>query len=132
MPKQNDFATVFARLKAILEPYARKCDVLQDSEGVYYLNTRYIMQNKQPLFFAGVRSGKSYVSFHLMPVYASPQLLKGMSPALKQRMQGKSCFNFKRVEEELFQELAGLTKAGFTRFSDEKYIEALRKMQKKK
>jgi hypothetical protein len=46
-----------------------------------------------------VRKGKSYVSFHLIPVYMFPDLLKGLSPALEKRMQGKSCFNFKTVRE---------------------------------
>jgi hypothetical protein len=64
-----------------------------------------------------------------MSVYACPDLLKAMSPELKKRMQGKSCFNFKEVDEKLFQELAKLTKAGATKFSDGKFIEGLRKMQ---
>jgi hypothetical protein len=64
-----------------------------------------------------------------MSVYASPALLKGMSPELKKRMQGKSCFNFKEVDEKLFKELAQLTKAGAAKFSDEKFIEQLRTMQ---
>ena len=129
MAEQNDFAGAFAKLKAILKPYAAKCDVLQDTDEHYYLNTRHIMKNKQPLFFAGVRTGKAYVSFHLMPVYASPELLKSMSPELKRRMQGKSCFNFKSVDEKLFKELARLTKAGFARFNDKKFLEGLRMMQ---
>jgi hypothetical protein len=33
-----------------------------------------------------------------------------MSDALAKRQQGKSCFNFKTVEPELFAELAALTK----------------------
>ena len=69
------------------------------------------------------------VSFHLMPVYASPELLMKMSPELKKRMQGKSCFNFKSVEETLFKELARLTSVGFTRFNDRKFLEAIRKAQ---
>ncbi|HSQ25437.1 MAG TPA: hypothetical protein VLN44_13520, partial [Pyrinomonadaceae bacterium] len=72
---------------------------------------------------------KNYVSFYLMSVYASPDLLKTMSPELKRRMQGKSCFNFKEVDRKLFGELKTLTKAGAARFSDGKFIEALRKMQ---
>jgi len=64
-----------------------------------------------------------------MSVYACPQLLKGMSPELKKRMQGKSCFNFKEVDEKLFKELDKLTKAGAARFSDAKFIDGLRKMQ---
>ncbi|HEY3027479.1 MAG TPA: hypothetical protein VGJ55_15120 [Pyrinomonadaceae bacterium] len=129
MPDKNDFAGAFAGLKAILAPYAQKCSVVHDTSDNYYLNTRHIIKNKQPLFFAAVRKGKAYVSFHLMPVYASPELLTKMSPELKKRMQGKSCFNFKSVEESLFKELAKLTRVGFTRFNDRKFLEAIRKAQ---
>ena len=76
-----------------------------------------------------VRKGKAYVSFHLMSVYAYPKLLQDISPELKKRMQGKACFNFKAVDEKLFKELAKLTKAGATRFSDGKFIDSLRKAQ---
>jgi hypothetical protein len=64
-----------------------------------------------------------------MSVYASPELLKHMSPELKKRMQGKSCFNFKEVDKKLFSELSRLTKAGATKFTDGKFIEQLRVMQ---
>jgi hypothetical protein len=129
MPKTNNFDKVFTKLKAIFRPYVKKMDVAADNQTYYLLNTRHIMKNKQPLCFGGVRMGKAYVSFYLMSVYASPDLLKSMSPDLKKRMQGKSCFNFKEVDEKLFKELAKLTKEGAARFSDGKFIDALRKMQ---
>ena len=129
MANKNDFDKVFTKLKSILLPYVKKMDVAQDNQTYYLLNTRYIMKNKQPLCFGGVRLGKAYVSFYLMSVYASPDLLKSMSPELKKRMQGKSCFNFKEVDEPLFKELARLTKAGAAKFSDKKFIEGLRKTQ---
>jgi len=44
-------------------------------------------------------------------------------------MQGKSCFNFREVDEKLFKELAKLTKAGAAKFTDERFIEGLRKVQ---
>ena len=47
-------------------------------------------------------------------------------------MQGKSCFNFKEVDEKLFKELATLTKAGAAKFNDEKFIEGLRKAQNRR
>jgi hypothetical protein len=106
-------------------------DVAQDTDTYYLLNTRHIMKNKQPLCFGGVRLGKNYVSFYLMTVYASPDLLKAMSPELKKRMQGKSCFNFKEVDQQLFTELKTITKAGAAKFRDGKFIEALRKMQER-
>ena len=129
MPDKNQFETVFARLRAIFKPYVKKMDVTDDGATSYLLNTRHIMKNKQPLCFGGVKLGKNYVSFHLMSVYACPDLLKNMSPELKKRMQGKSCFNFKEVDEKLFKELAELTKAGAARFTDDKFISTLRKLQ---
>ena len=129
MPENKDFDTIFASLKAIFQPYAKKMDIAQDSEVYYLLNTRHIMKNKQPLCFGGVRRGKAYVSFYLMSVYAFPDLLKSMSPELRKRMQGKSCFNFKQVDDKLFWELKQLTRAGAAKFSDQKFIETLRKVQ---
>lgn len=129
MPGKADFTEVFEQLKSIFKPYAKKMDVSQDTDQYYLLNTRYIMKNKQPLCFGGVRLGKNYVSFYLMSVYASPDMLKNISPELKKRMQGKSCFNFKEVDKKLFAELKALTKDGAAKFSDKKYLEGLRRVQ---
>ena len=129
MADKSNFNEVFEELKSIFKPYAKKMDVASDTDTYYLLNTRYLMKNKQPLCFGGVRLGKNYVSFYLMSVYASPDLLKSMSPDLKKRMQGKSCFNFKEVDRELFKELKTLTKAGAAKFSDRNYIDELRKIQ---
>lgn len=129
MADKSDFPNVFSKLKAILKPYAKKMVVVRDTREWFYLDTRYIMKNKKPLGFGAVRLGKAYASYYLMSIYACPDLLKGMSPELKKRMQGKSCFNFKEVDEKLFKELAKLTKAGAKRFSDKKFIEELLKLQ---
>jgi hypothetical protein len=129
MPNKDSFTHVFDELKSILKPYAKRMDVASDTDTYYLLNTRFIMKNKQPLCFGGVRLGKNYVSFYLMSVYASPDLLSSMSPELKKRMQGKSCFNFKEVDKGLFSELKAITKDGAAKFSNEKFVDALRKMQ---
>jgi len=129
MPGQTDFTEVFEQLKTIFKPYVKKMDVSQDTDTYYLLNTHYIMKNKQPLCFGGVRLGKNYVSFYLMSVYASPDMLKNMSPELRKRMQGKSCFNFKEVDKKLFAELKTFTKDGAAKFSDKKYLEELRRVQ---
>jgi len=125
MAVNSDFPATFEKLKAILEPYAANLILVHDTDQNYYLDTPFVMKNKQRIFFGGVRRGKAYVSFHLMPVYACPDLLDNMSPELKRRMQGKSCFNFKTVDEKLFKELAKLTKAGFTKFHDPKFLEKI-------
>ena len=121
----TDFSETFKQLKAILKPYADKLIVVHDTDTNYYLDTHHVMKNKQRIFFGAVRTGKAYVSFHLMPVYASSVLLNTISPELKKRMQGKSCFNFKTPDEKLFKELAKLTKAGFKMFHDPKFLQKI-------
>jgi hypothetical protein len=121
MPDKPDFALTFQELRAILQPYASRLIVVHDTSKYYYLETPHVMKNKQPLFFAAVRMGKNYVSFHLMPIYGCADLREKMSPELKKRMQGKSCFNFTTPDKKLFKELAGLTRAGFTIFTSRKF-----------
>jgi hypothetical protein len=67
-------------------------------------------------FVAGVRPGKRYVSYYLMPVYSSPELGREMSPELRRRMQGKSCFNFTSLDEALMTELEALTARGLDEY----------------
>lgn len=64
----------------------------------------------EPMWFGAVNLGKAYVSYHLMPVYAHPEMLSGMSDALRKRMQGKSCFNFRTTDPALFEEIEALTR----------------------
>jgi len=117
-----DLNTVFTELRSIMAPYAKKLDPKKDDASELYLFTRYIQKNKKPLFFGAVQIRKSYVSFHLMPVYVRPELLEGLSPGLKCRMHGKSCFNFTRVDRPLFDELASLTKAGFASYTEQGFV----------
>ena len=56
-----------------------------------------------------------------MPVYLNPGLLEGMSPGLRKRMQGKSCFNFTRLDPVLLAELPALTEAGFRFYAGQGY-----------
>ena len=114
-----DFQPVFAGLRAILQPYAPHLTVKHDLDDLYYLDGPYSQKFKRELFFGSTQVKKNYVSFYLMPVYMYPELLETISPGLKKHMQGKSCFNFKHVDEALFEELAGLTQRGYDRFKQE-------------
>jgi len=120
--KKAGFAEVTASLQTILRPYEPHLVLQASSEKGYSLNTRYIMKNGQPLFFGSVQPQKNYVSFYLMPVYVFPDLLQGVSAELRNRMQGKSCFNFKVIDAALFNELAELTRRGFEQYQAAGYI----------
>jgi hypothetical protein len=109
------FEPVFQRLRGMLEPYARKMHTSADSEGLYGVDMAPEDERNPTTWFAGVRRGKQYVSYYFMPVYVDPALLDDVSAGLKKRMQGKSCFNFRSIDEELFGELEALTKRGYER-----------------
>ena len=117
-----DLNAVFAELRSIMAPYAIRLDAKKDDATELYLDTRYIQKNKKPLFFGAVQIRKSFVSFHLMPVYTRPELLQGLSVGLKSRMQGKSCFNFSAVDKPLFKELAALTKASYASYKEQGFV----------
>jgi hypothetical protein len=119
MPELN---VVFSELRSIMAPYAAKLDAKKDDASELYVDTKHVQKNKRPLFFGAVQVKKAFVSFHLMPVYLRPELLEGLSPQLKARMQGKSCFNFTEVDKPLFKELAALTKAGFASYKEQGFV----------
>ncbi len=122
-PDKTAFAEVHARLKKILSKYEQGALKGTDTRGMYTLiGPPAAKTGKNPVWLGCVKTGKSYVSYHFMPVYASRDLLDGMSPTLKKRMQGKACFNFTAVDEPLFKELAALTERGYRRFKELKYI----------
>lgn len=114
---------VFSDLRTILIPFARKLDCTIDGDDEVYVNTNHIQKNGKPLWFGGVQIKKRYVSYHLMPVYVNPTLLEGISPALRKRMQGKSCFNFTSTDPSLFEELAALTEESFKDFQKKGYVQ---------
>jgi hypothetical protein len=119
LSSNNDFPLVFEQLRAILKPYAERLRLTTDTTDTYYIDGPYSEKWKKQLFFGSAQIKKNYVSFYLMPVYMYPELLKDISPELKKHMQGKSCFNFKKVEPDLFKELAELTDRSVERFTQE-------------
>ena len=116
MPNQEQFPAIFARLKAILQPYAGRLAVTEDGPLGYCLGAPGSPSGTLKSMVAAVYIKKSYVSYHLMAVYAFPDLLTGLSDQLNGRMQGKSCFNFIALDDALVDELTQLTAAGFARF----------------
>src|SRR5246127_2502693 len=111
--RADDFAKAFYGLKMVFAKYEKHLHVTANTREKYYLETKSPSYNGKPLFFGAAIRGRAYVSFHLMPLYWEPSLVKGISATLKERMQGKSCFNFSAPDPALFRELGKLTARGF-------------------
>jgi hypothetical protein len=113
---------VFTQLRGILAKHAARLAVGPNTPEHYGLEApvgpatlrAWKGKVKTPTIpVAWVQAGKGYVSYHLMGVAGNPKLLDGCSMELRAHMQGKSCFNFKAVDETLFGELERLTAESF-------------------
>ncbi|HET9344104.1 MAG TPA: hypothetical protein VFO05_00265 [Candidatus Limnocylindrales bacterium] len=113
--REARFDEAYRRLRSILEPYAPRMHTVADDDVWYSLDLAPESERTPATWFGAVRKGKRYVSYYLMPIYVEPKMLDDLSPELKKRMQGKSCFNFAKVDEALFTELNDLTKRGYER-----------------
>jgi len=119
----KEFDAAFEALKGVFAPELKRLAVTKDSATEYTLNTLasspFPQHKGAPMFFGTVRKGKAYVSFHLFPLYMNAPLTATISPELKKRMQGKTCFNFKTAPDAaLLKELKALTKAGMKNFKE--------------
>ena len=120
-----EFKSIFGTLRAMLQKHAGSLSVKADTADCYSLEgsagpaalRAWGGKLKRPMIpVAWVQIGKGYVSFHNMCVYGDGKLRDRMSKELKARMQGKTCFNFKRHDEALFKELEELTKQSIASF----------------
>jgi hypothetical protein len=128
--EKPDLALVFAALREILKRFIGKDLVVQtDKPGNYHLEAPSILHRKKPLYFAGVRTNKNYVSFHLLHMYYNPAAKKALSPALKKRIQGKACFNFTAIDEDCFAELGRLIADGLKIYKSNEFQQTIKDMQ---
>ncbi|HLH16272.1 MAG TPA: hypothetical protein VKX45_03595 [Bryobacteraceae bacterium] len=123
----SDFTAVFSALKPIMARHAARLQVKTDTPAEYTLVSRepspFPQHKGQPMWFGSVRLGKAYVSYHLMPLYMSPELTGNISPELKKRMQGKTCFNFKTPPPAgVAAELKRLTDSGLKEWEGRKWV----------
>ena len=127
----SEFEPIFARLREILQKHSAALTVTADAPGHYCLEgsagpaalRAWGGKVKRPRIpVAWVQIEKAYVSYHLMAIYGNARLREGMSKELKGRRQGKACFNFKAVDETLFNELDQLTAQGIAGFRKAGYV----------
>lgn len=126
----SELQPVFVRLRAILEAHSAGYLVSPGSLQHYGLEASVgpatlrawggkVKQPRIPV--AWVTTGKAYVSYHLMGL-ASPKVRSLLSKPLAARMQGKTCFNFKTLDEPLSRELEVVTVRALAAFREAGFI----------
>jgi hypothetical protein len=110
-----DLAAVEARLRAILEPYRGR---LEDGE-IYGIPTLRRPGAKAHDWFAGVQLADGYVKLNFLPMHAHPELLDGISPALRKRKTGASVFRFTSMDDALAAEIEALLARAYPVYAGE-------------
>ncbi len=107
----DEFPAIFAELRGLLMEAAPGMVVTDDTPTNFTLKTPWIeARTKEPAWFGWIAIKKSYVAYHVMPLYALPALNDAVPPSLEKRRQGKTCFNFKKADPALFEDLRTLTR----------------------
>ncbi len=109
---------LFAELRPVLARHGPSLVVSRDEPGDLQVETTHSGPSGTRMWFGAVQTRKSYVSVHVMPVLSHPELLAGISDALRERMQGRGCFNFTKqsATPELLGELTELVDLGLERY----------------
>lgn len=106
----DDFPGIFAELRSLMKAAAPGMIVTSDTPTTFTLKMSWIeARTKEPAWFGWIAIKKSYVAYHVMPLYALPALNDAVPSSLEKRRQGKTCFNFKKADPALFDDIRVLT-----------------------
>jgi hypothetical protein len=107
-----DYGATFDELRALMLRAAPDMQVCKDTPSHLELHAPWPnpLKPRLPMWFGAVKSGRAYVSFHLMPLYVASDLSASIPAGLRKRMHGKTCFNFKTLDAEMSSELEALTR----------------------
>lgn len=108
--------SLFEELKEIFLSVEDHLRVIRDECGHFAVDSKRPYTAKSP-YFGGVRSGRRYTAFYLMPMYVFKQLADDLSPQLRERMHGEACFNFVESDQKLFNELRALVRGSVDRIA---------------
>jgi hypothetical protein len=119
-----DFPAAFAALRDILKKHAGGLSVVADTPTDFTVTSPAQTPNGKSLWVGCVLLKKSAVTYHLFPLYFNPKLQAAIPAELLPRMQGKTCFNFKRPDANLFAQLDTLTQLAREGFERHGFLDA--------
>lgn len=124
--KNEGLLPLFAEVKTLLEPYARRLTVRRDDPGYYDLWSEKDVvvagRERKEVYFAGLVVQKSHVGFYFMPVYAEQDPSSVFGPDLLATLRGKSCFHLKRLTPALRDQIEAALAAGWSLYEERGWV----------
>jgi hypothetical protein len=109
---------IFETIRSVLQKQCPPMVASKDKEEVYEL-----MGNKPVpygskkiivpgMYFSSVVARKDMVSFYFFPIYYHTSDYIDLVPTMAKCLKGKTCFNFKKIDQVNIKELSALMKKG--------------------
>jgi len=122
----EDLQNIFTQIKNLLTVYQPilKSKVNDDAHFDLWTTKETVIQGRKfpEVYFAAVMLNKSYVSLHYMPIYAEPGTIKDLKPELLSKLHGKSCFNFKKLDPVLLEQIEETLARGFAEYQSRGWV----------
>ena len=119
---------IFDTVKSVLEKQSPPLVISKNSAEVFELigNKPVPYGSKKQIvpgmYFSSVVARKDMVSFYFFPIYYHEDDFKDLIPTLIKCLKGKTCFNFKKVEQVDEKELNALLKKGVQAWKKNGYM----------
>jgi hypothetical protein len=124
--KNEELLPLFAELKGLLDPYAKRLTVRKDEPGYFDLWSEKEIEidgrRRKEVFFCGLIIQKSYVGFYFMPLYADDDLTTVFGRDLLATLKGRSCFHIKRMTPDLREQIVAALDAGWRLYEDRGWV----------
>lgn len=111
-PVMADLAALETRLNAILDPYRDRLE----AATIYNIPVLRRPGAKAHDWFASVQRVEVAVKFNFLPMHNHPDVLDGISRALRKRKTGASVFKLAELDDTLLAELESVVARGFERY----------------
>ncbi len=125
----EDRNRIFETLKAALEKHNPPMAVSQNKEGIVYelIGNKPVPYGSKKkivpgMYFSSVVARKDMVSFYFFPIYYLKKDYQDIIPTLIKSLKGKTCFNFKKMEQLNAKELDIMLKKGVQAWKKSGYM----------
>lgn len=124
---KTDFVEIFQTIRAGLQPYTANGFTAQvNSETNYELwserNVSFEGRKEAPMYFTSVKILKGYVGFYLMFLYIEPEMTAMIHPNLLKLLKGKSCFQIKKMDDTLMDQIGEALAAGLVFYKQKGWV----------
>ena len=118
----TELTLVFKELRSMMSKYKDYGVITEDSDEIFQQDCNNKAHNGHTYPLVIINTRKRYVSIHIFGVYVYPELLITISDALQKRKHGLQCFNFKKIDRDLFIELDSFIVASLELYKEDGLI----------